>query len=60
MPAATDRFGATADWIWWADEGNDSQQSFGNFEGGLEQFWVIFWPQSSCFYWTKWAKKNTI
>ena len=49
MPAATDRFGATADWIWWADEGNDSQQSFGNFEGGLEQFWVIFWPLSPFF-----------
>ena len=54
---ATVGFDDTADGICSADDGNESQQSFGNFEGGLQQFWVTFGPRV-IFYPEKTGKIN--
>ena len=57
-PAAIVGFDDTTDWICGADNGNKSQQRVGDFGGGLEQFWVTFWPQSPFFIEENGPKKS--
>ena len=73
IPAATVWFVATADRICSVNDEDESQQSFGDFGGGLEQFWVTFRPQGNflprekrpkkpilCQKSSKWVKKLPI